>query len=166
LFLKRLKLFFLLITFLGSVFLISSWYKSYKFDNNPLDEKILQKIQIKQKVLENLAYTKFGINRKIPIVISDKLPSSLYGAATFSEQKEIKIYLNKKRFKESSEYMLDNVLPHEYAHALMFAINDFPEENGGHSLKWQKICQSLNGLICDRFVNHNDIILGKTNFFQ
>lgn len=164
-FLQKLKFTFLSLTILASIFLIYNWYKVYEFKNNPLDEEILRKIEIKHLELQKLTYQKFGIKRKIPVLISDKMPSSLYGAATFSKTKEIKIYLNKKRFKESSEYMLDNVLPHEYAHALMFATNNFTNENGGHSLKWQKICQALNGLKCDRFVNHNDIIIGKTNFF-
>ncbi|MGB6327928.1 MAG: SprT-like domain-containing protein [Halarcobacter sp.] len=164
-FLKRLKLFFLVTTLLASVFLISSWYKTYQFENNPLDVKILKKIKIKQYELQTLAYKKFGVSRKIPVLVSNKMPSSLYGAATFSKENEIKIYLNKKRFKESSDYMLDNVLPHEYAHALMFAINDFTKQNAGHSLKWQKICIALNGLKCDRFVKEDDIIIGKTNFF-
>ena len=164
-FLKKLKFTFLSLTILASIFLVFNWYKSYEFKNNPLDEKILKKIKTKQIELYNLSYHKFGIREKIPVLISDKMPSSLYGAATFSKTSEIKIYLNKKRFKESSDYMLDNVLPHEYAHALMFATNNFTDDNGGHSLKWQKICQALNGLKCDRFVNHNDIIIGKTNFF-
>ena len=164
-FLKKLKFFFLALTFVASFFLIFSWYNSYLFKNNPLDEKILKKVKIKERELQVLAYNKFQITRKIPIHISDKMPSSLYGAASFSKNSQIQIYLNKNRFKESSDYMIDNVLPHEYAHALMFAMNDFTKEHGGHSLKWQKICKSLNGLKCDRFVNHNDIIIGKTNFF-
>lgn len=164
-FLQKLKFAFLSISVLATIFLIYNWYGVYQFKNNPLDAKILKEIKIKHLELEKLTYQKFGINKKIPVMISDKMPSSLYGAATYSKTNEIKIYLNKKRFKESSDYMLDNVLPHEYAHALMFATNNFTDENGGHSLKWQKICQALNGLKCDRFVNHNDIIIGKTNFF-
>ena len=164
-FLQKLKFMFLFLTILALIFLIYNWYKSYEFKNNPLDKKILKEIKIKHIELQKLTYQKFGINRKIPVIISDKMPSSLYGAATFSETNEIKVYLNKKRFEESTDYMLDNVLPHEYAHALMIETNNFTNENGGHSLKWQKICKSLNGLKCDRFVNHNDIIIGKTNFF-
>ncbi len=164
-FLQKLKTIFLSLTILASIFLVYNWYKTYEFKNNPLDEKILEEIKTKHLELQKLTYQKFGIYKKIPVLISDKMPSSLYGAATFSKTNEIKIYLNKKRFKESKDYMLTNVLPHEYAHALMFVKNDFTDENAGHSLKWQKICQSLNGLKCDRFVNHNDIIIGKTNFF-
>jgi len=164
-FIKRLNYFFLFITILGSIFLIYSWYENYQFKNNPLNEDIQKKIQEKKQYLEVLSYKKFNIKRKIPVIISDKLPSNLFGAATFSKDGEIQIFLNKKRFQESVSYMIDDVLPHEYAHALMFIYGDTSDENGGHSLKWQKICKSLNGLRCDRFVDHNDIIVGKTSFF-
>lgn len=164
-FLKKLNLFFLTITILGSAFLLFSWYENYQFKNNPLDKNITEQVYKKHKYLEKLTYQKFGIKRKIPVKISDKMPSSLFGAATFSKDGKIEIFLNKKRFQESVEYMIEDVLPHEYAHALMFVNNDFTDKKGGHTLKWQKFCKSLNGLRCDRFVDHNDIIIGKTNFF-
>ena len=62
------------------------------------------------------------------------------------------------------DYMIDDVLPHEYAHALMFVTGNFSNENGGHTLKWQNMCIALEGLKCDRFVDHNDIVIGKTDF--
>lgn len=164
-FIKKLKLFFLIITVLGTFILLWSWIDSYKFKNNPLDKKITYQIEQKQNYLQSLSYKKFKIDRKFPVIISDKMPSKLFGAATLDEQGKIKIYLNKKRFKESSDYMLHHVLPHEYAHAIMFAIGDTTNINGGHTLKWQKICLALEGLKCDRYVNHNDIIFGKTNLF-
>ncbi len=145
--------------------MLYSWYEDYQFKNNPLNKEIQKKIYQKHRYLENLAYKKFGIKRKIPVKISDKIPSRLFGAATYSKSGQITIFLNKKRFQESIPYMIDDVLPHEYAHALMFIMGNFSDENGGHSKKWQNICKELNGLKCDRFVNNNDIIMGKTNFF-
>lgn len=152
-------------TVISSLFLVYNWYESYEFKNNPLDENIRKKIYFKHQELEQLTYKKFNIKRKIPVKISDKMPSKLFGAATYSKNGQITIFLNKNHFKESLEYMIDDVLPHEYAHALMFVIGDFRDINGGHTLKWQNTCKALNGIRCDRFVNHNDIIIGKTNFF-
>lgn len=164
-FIKKLNLFFLLVTVLGSAFLVYSWYKNYQFKNNPLDSKIQERINKKHRYLEHLAYQKFGIKRKIPVRISDKMPSKLFGAATFSKNSQIVVFLNKKRFQESLDYMIEDVLPHEYAHAIMFINGNFSDINGGHTKKWQNICKALNGLRCDRFVNNKDIIIGKTNFF-
>lgn len=164
-FIKKLKLFFLLVIIIGSVFLLSSLYKDYQFKNNPLNKQIREEIYKKYETLEALAYKKFGIKRKIPIKISDKMPSRLFGAATYSKNKDITIFLNKKRFQESINYMINDVLPHEYAHALMFVMGDFTNENNGHSKKWQNICKALEGQKCDRFVNNDDIIMGKTIFF-
>lgn len=164
-FIKRLNLLFLLTTVFGSLFLIYTWYDNYQFKNNPLDEKILNKIKQKEQELQNLALIKYGVKRKIPIKISDKMPSKLFGAATTDRKGNIAIFLNKKRFKESVKYMIDDVLPHEYAHALMFVFGDFSDENGGHSLRWENICKNLNGLRCNRFVNNHDVISNKINPF-
>lgn len=164
-FLQKLKTFFLTLTIFSIFFLVYNWYENYQFKNNPLNQNIMRNINKKHKELEILAYQKFNIKRKIPVIISEKMPSKLYGAATFSKNGQIQIFLNKKHFQESLEYMIKDVLPHEYAHALMFVYGNITNQNGGHTLKWQNICKSLNGLRCDRFVNHDDIIIGKTNFF-
>ncbi|WP_072682027.1 SprT-like domain-containing protein [Arcobacter sp. LA11] len=164
-FLKKLKIFFIIVVILGTLFLVYSWYKNYQFKNNPLNQNIVEKINKKHKELEILTYQKFNIKRKIPVTVSDKMPSKLYGAATFSKSGQIQIFLNKKYFQESLEYMIDDVLPHEYAHALMFVKGNTTNQKGGHTKEWQNICKSLNGLRCDRFVNIDDIIIGKTNFF-
>ena len=164
-FIKKLNLFFLTLTVLGSIFIVYNWYENYQFKNNPLDISIQKRIQNKHKYLQSISNQKFGIKRNIPVLISDKMPSNLFGAATLSQQGKIQIFLNKKRFQESIDYMIDDVLPHEYAHALMFAFGNTTNKNGGHTLKWQNICKALNGLRCNRFVDHDDIIIGKTNFF-
>lgn len=164
-FIKRLNLFFLFVTILGSIFLVFSWYKNYQFKNNPLEKSITWEINKKHKTLQNITYKKFNINKKFPVIISDKMPSKLFGAATYSKTGKIEIYLNKKHFQESLDYMIEDVLPHEYAHALMFLNKSFTDKKGGHTKQWQNICKSLNGLRCDRFVNNHDIIIGKTNFF-
>lgn len=61
--------------------------------------------------------------------------------------------------------MINDVLPHEYAHALMFVKRVFTDENGGHSKQWQNICIALEGINCNRFVDHDDVIMGKSIFF-
>ncbi len=164
-FLQKLKTFFLILTIVATLFLIYNWYDNYQFKNNPLDENITRIIDAKHKKLEILTYQKFNIKRKIPVIVSDKMPSKLYGAATFSKNGQIQIFLNKKHFQESLDYMIDDVLPHEYAHALMFVKGNTTNQKGGHTKEWQNICKSLNGLRCDRFVNLDDIIIGKTSFF-
>lgn len=165
-FLKKLKSFFLIITILGTIFLIYNWYKNYQFKNNPINKTIQIRINEKHKYLEILTYKKFNIKRKFPVIISDKMPAKLFGAATYNTDKEIKIFLNKKRFQESIDYMINDVLPHEYAHALMFINGNHTNKNGGHTLKWQNICKKLEGQRCDRFVNNNDVVVGKLNFFK
>ncbi len=101
----------------------------------------------------------------VPIKISNKLDDKKFGLAYYYNGR-ITIYLNKKHFLESSDYMINDVLPHEYAHAVMFAMDDFSDESGGHSKKWQNICIKLGGKTCKRYVNRMDIIIGKTNIFE
>lgn len=121
----------------------------------------MQRIYDKERVLKIKAKQYYNISSSIPILISDKMPSKLYGAATYDTNKKTVIYLNKKQFQESSDYMIENVLPHEYAHAVMFKLGFLTKKNGGHTLKWQQICRNLGGVKCDRFVNHEDILIGK-----
>ncbi len=163
-FIKKLKFFFILLIFSSSIFLVFSLYKNYTFKNNDLSLKLKKEIRAKTIELRNLAYEKYDIRKNIPIIISNKLKSSLFGMATIDKKGKIAIFLNKKRFQESSEYMIKDVMPHEYAHALMFIFKDFTSSKAGHSLKWSNICKNLNGVKCDRFVNTNDIVIGKTNF--
>lgn len=164
-FINRLKLFFLIVLVVSSFLLIYIWYKDYKFKNSPLSIELQEKIHIKENQIKSLVKKYYKINVDVPIIISDRLSNKHFGLASFNNGK-IVIYLNKNHFLESENYMINDVLPHEYAHALMFIFGDFSNENGGHSKKWQNICKNLNGLRCERFVNTEDIIIGKTNFFN
>jgi len=163
---KRLYIIFFSVTVLSLFLLLLSWYKSYQFDNNPLSQDIQRKVHNKQVQLVKLIKRKYKINFNVPLLVSDQMNSSLFGMTTYdSKINRITIYLNKKRFKESLDYMIDDVIPHEYAHALMFKFGNFSNENAGHTLQWQKVCLSLEGLKCDRFVNHHDILIDKTKLF-
>ncbi|MCF6339896.1 MAG: hypothetical protein L3J10_03945 [Sulfurimonas sp.] len=66
--------------------------------------------------------------------------------------------------KESKEYILDSVLAHEYAHALMFQQGYFQTGNDDHSPLWQQTCINLGGVNCEQYVNNHDIIMGKLPF--
>ena len=160
----KIKKIFLSIVIASSIMLSIVIYRDISFKNNPLSSDIVQKIEQKKQHLVKLVYQKYGFYFDVPVLVSDKLPDNLFGLAAYTTAKEIKIYLNKKRFQESVEYMIDYVLPHEYAHALMFRFGDFSKENGGHTLKWQKVCLSLEGKKCDRYVKHQDVIYGKVPF--
>jgi hypothetical protein len=43
----------------------------------------------------------------------------------------------------------------------MFYFGKFEQENGGHSKLWQTFCLDIGGIKCDRFVDHNDILIEK-----
>jgi hypothetical protein len=163
-FIKKLYRFFFIAVLICIVLLIYNWYKNYEFDNNPISQELEHAILIKKDQTRQLLLERYGISLNVPFIVSDKLPSSLYGVAVFTNDEKIIIYLNKKRFKESREYMLDYVIPHEYAHAVMFHLKEFSKEQSGHSEKWESICKNLNGKKCDRFVDNHDIIIGKTGF--
>jgi len=165
-FFKNLQKLFLAVTLLAALLLVYLWYEDYSFKNNPLATKYQQQIKLKHAKLKILAYKNFNITRDFPVIVSDKMPASKFGMTSFDTKGRIHIFLNKKRFKENAKYMIEDVLPHEYAHAIMFAIGDFTNENSGHSKKWQNICLKLEGARCDRFVNRQDILIEKTNPFK
>ena len=165
-FFKNLQYIFLFITTISIILLIYLWYDDYNFKNVPLSNNYISMIKQKEANLKRLIYKNFNISRDIPIIVSDKMKASRFGMAVYSKDNSIKIYLNKNRFKENASYMINDVLPHEYAHAIMFVFKDFAQENSGHTKKWQNICKKLNGLRCSRFVNNKDILIEKTNIFK
>ena len=57
--------------------------------------------------------------------------------------------------------MINDVLPHEYAHAIIFMINKKSLKKEGHSKQWSDICKKIGGIKCQRFVNTNDIVIYK-----
>jgi len=161
---SKIKIIFIYFTLSSVVMLGVILYNDSHFKNNPLSVDITKKIDAKNHEIVSLIKQKYGIYFNVPILISDKMADNLFGLAVYTAKHEIKIVLNKNRFQESVDYMVDYVLPHEYAHALMFKFGDFTKQNGGHTKKWQNICLSLNGKKCDRYVKHNDIIFGKVPF--
>jgi hypothetical protein len=163
-FIHKLYYFFFALVIVSVFLLAYNWHKDYEFDTNPLSQKLEKQIFEKKQQTRQLLRANFGFDLDVPLIVSEKLPSSLFGAAVFTQDEKIIIYLNKKRFKESSDYMIHHVIPHEYAHAVMFYLKDFSKEQSGHSIKWQNICKKLNGIKCDRFVDNHDIIIGKTSF--
>lgn len=163
-FIHKLYRFFFALVIVSVLLLAYNWHKDYEFDTNPLSQKLEKQIFEKKQQTRQLLRANFGFDLDVPLIVSEKLPSSLFGAAVFTQDEKIIIYLNKKRFKESSDYMIHHVIPHEYAHAVMFYLKDFSKEQSGHSIKWQNICKKLNGIKCDRFVDNHDIIIGKTSF--
>lgn len=160
---KRLEKLFLAMIFLAVSLLAYNFYQSYSFKNSPLSkDKISQIEQKEQEVLSNMQRN-FGVRYKFPMIITDKIPGRLYGLTSY-EDGNIKIYLNKKVMKESFDYIISDVIAHEYAHALLFKLNHFTHQNDGHSKLWQKTCQKLGGKNCHRYVDQQEIILSKMPF--
>lgn len=159
-----LRRYFFYIVVASTIVLSVVMYNDRVFKTNPLPKEIKEKVDIKKYQLIRIIKEKYGIYFNVPVLYNDKMPNNLFGLAVYSKDKKIAIILNKNRFQESVEYMIDYVLPHEYAHALMFKLGDFSQENGGHTKKWQNICLSLGGKKCDRYVKHQDIIFGKVPF--
>ncbi|MGB3750529.1 MAG: SprT-like domain-containing protein [Arcobacteraceae bacterium] len=163
---SRIKSIFILITVTSLILLVAVIYNDFTFKSNPLSSPLLQKIEQKKLYLQRLSQIKYQIDLDIPVIISDQIPDNLFGAALYTKTNEIQIILNKNRFQENGEYMIEYVLPHEYAHALMFAFGDFTKENAGHSRKWQQICLALEGKKCDRYVKNDDILFGKVPYLK
>ena len=150
--------------FLGIIFVALSIigynsYSDYRFEKE-FDVRYLPPLQQKeQKILENMQRN-FGFSKKFPIIVTEKLPARIYGLSTLDDGKVI-IYLNKKLFKESFDYILDDVLAHEYAHALLLASGRRSAVDGGHSKLWRSTCKRLGGLHCERYVDREDVVNRK-----
>jgi SprT protein len=161
---KKLQIIFANFSLLAVSILIRYWYSTYSFENNQIPEEyqfLIQKEE--QRVLSNMQKN-LGFKFQVPIIITDKIPGKLYGVTSLGKDGSIKIYLNKKVMKESMDYIIDNVIAHEYAHAVLFKTGDYKNFKDGHSKLWQKICVKLGGKKCQKYVNSHDVIMGKLPF--
>jgi len=159
---KKLEKFFLLLMLVPLVYMANSWFQAKKFKDSPLSTTTQKRIQARENEVLDLIAKKFNIEVNIPLIVSDEFSSSLYGLTAYKEG-ELTVYLNKKRFKESENYMIEEVIPHEYAHAMVFILGEKTNEDG-HTLLWQKICKQLDGKLCERYVDGEEIIRQKMHF--
>jgi len=160
---RRLEYLFLIVVVVALLFLAYNYYRSYSFKTNDLPQSYKEKIaQKEQEVLENMRRN-LGFEFRVPLIVTDEFKGRLYGLTAY-QNTEVKIYLNKKVMQESMEYMLDSVIAHEYAHAVMFRLGKFERGADGHSKEWQMICQKLGGKDCRRYVDTQEIIMSKMPF--
>ena len=160
---KKLELAFLSIIAVATLILAYNYYNSYIYNNTDISANYKQRISDKEKeVLQNMQRN-FGFTFKVPLIVTDEFKGRLYGLTSYKNG-EIKIYLNKKVMRESMDYMVDSVIAHEYAHALMFKLGHIHEKNDGHSKEWQETCVKLGGVDCQKYVDQNEIIMSKMPF--
>ena len=160
---KKLEIFFLTIIIISISVLALNYYNSYSFKHNPLPNSYLERIAAKEKDVLTHMQKNFGFQVKFPIIITDKIPGRLYGLSSY-ENGHITILLNKKVMQESMDYMIDSVIPHEYAHALLFYLHKNSNEKAGHSRLWQQTCLKLGGKDCRQYVNQQEIVMSKLPF--
>lgn len=158
-----MELGFIVMTILALAYLAYGFYQDYSFKNNDISESYKKLIKEKeQEVLANMQKN-FGFRFQVPLIVTDKFKGRLYGLTAYRDG-QIEIYLNKKVMQESMEYMIDSVIAHEYAHALMFKLGYLHTGDDGHSDKWQQTCVLLGGVDCRQYVNTHEIIMSKMPF--
>ena len=160
---KKLEIFFISTIVIALVYLANNIYTSQQFKNNPIPKSYEKKILDKKQEVLDLMQKNYNIRLDIPMLVTDKFQGRLYGLTSYKNG-EIKIYLNKKVMQESMDYIVDSVIAHEYAHALMFKLGHIRTSNDGHSKQWQQVCTKLGGVDCQQYVNQQEIIMSKMPF--
>ncbi len=160
---KKLEYTFLAIITIFVLVLANNYYTSYSFKNNQIPQSYKQRITDKEQKILQLMGQNYGFIFKVPLIVTDKFKGRLYGLTSYKNG-EITIYLNKKVMQESMDYIVDSVIAHEYAHALMFKLGHLHVEEGGHSKEWQQTCVKLGGVDCRQYVNQQEIIMSKMPF--
>ncbi len=160
---KKLEIGFASLILVSLLILIYNFYNSYSFKNSKLPESYKQLILEKEQEVLHHMQKNFGFVFRVPLIVTDKFKGRLYGLTSY-ENGEIKIYLNKKVMKESMDYMINSVIAHEYAHALMFKLGHMHTKDEGHSKEWQEICIKLGGNDCQQYVDQQEIIMSKMPF--
>ena len=160
---SKIEFAFIVIIIIAISILTYNYYQKHSFENNDIPDTYKERIANKEReVLQNMQ-DKFGFEFRVPLIVTDEFKGRLYGLTSYRNG-EIKIYLNKKVMQESMDYMVDSVIAHEYAHALMFKLGHLHEKNDGHSQEWQETCVKLGGVDCRKYVDQNEIIMSKMPF--
>jgi len=160
---KKLEISFISIILIALAVLVNNFYNSYSFKNNDIPQSYKKRISDKEQEVLQLMQKNYGFVFKVPLIVTDKFKGKLYGLTSYRDG-EIKIYLNKKVMQESMDYMVESVIAHEYAHALMFKLGHLHTKDDGHSNKWQQICVKLGGVDCQQYVDREEIIMSKLPF--
>jgi hypothetical protein len=162
LFVKKLEYAFILLIISALIYLAKNYYDDYQFKHNDIPQSYKDAISQKEKETLSLMRRHYGVVYKVPLIVTDKFKGRLYGLTVYKDG-DVKIYLNKNVMQESFEYMLESVIAHEYAHALMFKLGRF-RGGDGHSKEWQQMCVKLGGVGCAKYVDKQDVIMGKLPF--
>ena len=160
---KKLEIFFISIIAIALLYLANNIYTSQQFKNNPIPDSYKNRIEAKEAEVLNLMQKNYNITLDIPVIVTDKFKGRLYGLTSYKDG-QIKIYLNKKVMQESMDYIVESVIAHEYAHALMFKLGYMHTQDDGHSPQWQKMCVNLGGKDCQQYVDHQEIVMSKMPF--
>lgn len=160
---KRLEYLFVTIMVLALLLLAKNYYDDYKFKHNEIPKSYKDRIYNKKQEIMAKMKREYGYSIDVPIVVTDKFKNRLYGLTSYNSG-SITIYLNKNIMRESIDYMVESVIAHEYAHALMFKRGYVDVEHNGHSNEWRSTCNKLGGLNCSQYVNSKDVIMGKLPF--
>lgn len=160
---KKLEFSFIILVVVALLYLSNNIYSSHQFKNNDIPASYLKRIKDKETDVLNLMQNNYGFKLNIPIIVTDKFKGKLYGLTSYRDGK-IKIYLNKKVMQESMDYIVNSVIAHEYAHALMFKLGYLDRKNSGHSSEWKKACIKLGAQDCQQYVNLQEVILSKMPF--
>lgn len=96
--------------------------------------------RIKQRLafLINRANKLKGTNLPVP-----KLKTFIHSIAAGAAEKfndKYTIYINKELYENGMSFILDEILPHEVAHIILFKKNQ-----ANHNKEWQNLCKALGG---------------------
>ena len=133
---KRLELIFLSVIIIAIAILSKNYYDSYNYKHNDISNDYKKLITNKEEEILKLMQQHYGFTFKVPLIVTDKFKNRLYGLTSY-QNGNIKIYLNKKVMQESINYIINSVIAHEYAHALIFKLLPHSKSDG-HSAQWKK----------------------------
>ncbi|QOY53829.1 SprT-like domain-containing protein [Candidatus Sulfurimonas marisnigri] len=160
---KKLEFTFIIVIALALSILGFNFYSDYSFKNNDISDGFKERIKHKEEEVLQHMKKNFGHVYKFQLIVTDKLQGKLYGLTSYNNG-EIKIYLNKNVMQESMDYIIDSVIAHEYAHALLFKLNSHHSKDDGHSQEWKQTCLKLGGDDCQQYVDRHEIVMSKMPF--
>ncbi len=118
----------------------------FLYPEQTLTQADIDRLNQKKQDLIQKTHTLYGFNYNVPLYI-EETDKRVWGAMLYSGGMPQKIVINKGYYLENPDYVVNFVLPHEWAHVVARLI--YKTSIRSHGEEWLAICKSLSEIRCD-----------------
>lgn len=128
------------------------------YPEKKLTQSDINRIENKKQELIQKTKEIYGFYYDLPLFI-EPINKQIWGAMLYSGGRPKKIVINRDFYLENPDYVINSVMPHEWAHVVARLI--YKKDIKGHGKEWLSICKSLSNGQCARYVQDEFVVEEK-----